>query len=65
MPVREVTPQTLVKLNVGPGNNFIVKNSNILITQNTLNKGTVNSLTMNNNNEDLGVGVSQHVPGQA
>jgi hypothetical protein len=31
--------QPFIKLNVGQGNNFIVKNSNIVITSNTINKG--------------------------
>jgi hypothetical protein len=34
--------QPLLKLNVGQGNSFIVKNSNIVITQNTINKAIVN-----------------------
>ena len=36
---RELTPEPLMKFNLGPGNNFILKNSNIVITQNTINKG--------------------------
>ncbi len=60
-PSREVTPQTLVKLNLGPGNNFIVKNSNILITQNTVNKGTMNSLIQNNNDENNLSGANQGI----
>jgi len=38
IPSREVTPQPLLKFSLGPGNNFIVKNSNILIQQNTIKK---------------------------
>jgi len=39
---REITPEPLMKFNLGPGNNFILKNSNIVITQNTINKGGSN-----------------------
>lgn len=38
---RDVTNQPLIKLNVGQGNSFIVKNSNIVITQNTINKASI------------------------
>jgi hypothetical protein len=36
---RDVNAQPYIKLNVGQGNNFIVKNSNIVITSNNINKG--------------------------
>ncbi len=39
MQSRDVNAQPYIKLNVGQGNNFIVKNSNIVITSNTINKG--------------------------
>ena len=39
---RDLAGQPLLKLNVGQGNSFIVKNSNIVITQNTINKAIVN-----------------------
>lgn len=39
---RDIPNQPLLKLNVGQGNSFIVKNSNIVITQNTINKAIVN-----------------------
>jgi hypothetical protein len=42
-----------MKLNLGPGNNFIVKNSNILITSNPVNKGTINTSIHNNNDDGL------------
>lgn len=35
---RDLTAQPYIKLNVGQGNSFIVKNSNIVITSNTINK---------------------------
>lgn len=35
----DMAGQPLIKLNVGQGNSFIVKNSNIVITQNTISKG--------------------------
>lgn len=39
---RDVANQPLIKLNVGQGNSFIVKNSNIVITQNTISKAIAN-----------------------
>jgi hypothetical protein len=35
---RDMAAQPYIKLNVGQGNSFIVKNSNIVITSNTINK---------------------------
>eukprot|EP00347_Sterkiella_histriomuscorum_P021245 403334691 len=35
---RETTPQPLLKYSLGPGSNIILKNSNIVITQNTISK---------------------------
>jgi hypothetical protein len=35
---RDLAAQPYIKLNVGQGNSFIVKNSNIVITSNTINK---------------------------
>ena len=37
--------QPYIKLNVGQGNSFIVKNSNIVITSNTINKAVVNPVS--------------------
>jgi hypothetical protein len=42
LPSRDLANQPLLKLNVGQGNSFIVKNSNIVITQNTINKAILN-----------------------
>ena len=35
---RDLAAQPYIKLNAGQGNSFIVKNSNIVITSNTINK---------------------------
>eukprot|EP00347_Sterkiella_histriomuscorum_P002767 403366879 len=53
---RETTPQPLLKYSLGPGSNIILKNSNIVITQNTISKiqaqqvpSSLTSATVNNN----------------
>jgi hypothetical protein len=39
--------QPFIRLNVGQGNSFIVKNSNIVITSNSINKASLSNPPVN------------------